>query len=191
MIMKNKNNGNEVDGWKPNASAPLWDEESECEPKGPFFRDLEIEHIKQIGPSCVPTTLAMLARSTGADVGPDDFKEIINSQSPHTWSKALQSYGLQLAYCNHDLRRLRYIVDELVAHDDLFLLCFYSVDPPSDPDENGKLCTAHIVTLHRDKIIDTAKSHLCGVSLASQYPRLERQTKRIFRVVPAGYPRRV
>ena len=191
MIMKNKNNENVADEWKPNASAPLWDEESECEPKGPFFRDLEIEHIKQIGPSCVPTTLAMLARSTGADVGPDDFKEIINSQSPHTWSKALHPYGLQLAYCNHDLRRLRYIVDELVAHDDLFLLCFYSVDPPSDPDENGKLCTAHIVTLHRDKIIDTAKSHLCGVSLASQYPRLERQTKRIFRVVPAGYPRRV
>ena len=48
--------------WKPNASAPLWDEESENEPKGPFFRDLEINHIKQIGPSCVPTTLAMLAR---------------------------------------------------------------------------------------------------------------------------------
>ena len=89
------------------------------------------------------------------------------------------------------MRRLSYIVDELVGHDDLFLLCFYSVDPPSDPDENGKLCTAHIVTLHRDKIIDTAKGAPYGVSLASQYPRLRRQSKRIFRVVPVGHPRRV
>ena len=191
MVMKERNNDNAVCDWKPNASAPLWDEESEIEPKGPFFTDLELKHIKQVGPSCVPTTLAMLARSTGAEVGPDDFKRIINSQSPHTWSNALQPYGLQLAYCNHDLRRLSYIVDELVGHDDLFLLCFYSVDPPSDPDENGKLCTAHIVTLHRDKIIDTAKGVPYGVSLASQYPRLRRQSKRIFRVVPVGHPRRV
>jgi|TARA_B100001559_G_C16482882_1_gene614630 hypothetical protein len=191
MVIKEKKNKDVAYEWKPNASAPLWDEESGSEPRGPFFRDLEIEHIKQIGPSCVPTTLAMLARSTGADVSPDDFKKIINSQSPHTWSNALQPYGLQLAYCNHDLRRLSYIVDELVEHDDLFLLCFYSVDPPSDPDENGKLCTAHIVTLHRDKIIDTAKVAPYGVSLASQYPRLRRQSKRIFRVVPVGHPRRV
>ena len=128
----------------------------------------------------------MLARSTGADVSPDDFKEIINSQSPHTWSNVLQPYGFQLAYCNHDLRRLSYSIDELIEHDDLFLLCFYSVDPPSDPDANGKLCTAHIVTLHRDKIIDTAKSAPLGVSLANQYARLSRQTKRIFRVVVLG-----
>ena len=180
-----------ISNWKPNANAPLWDEESNSEPRGPFFQELDIKHIKQIGPSCVPTTLAMLARSTGADVGPDDFKGIINSQSPHTWSNSLHQYGLQLAYCNQDLRGLEYYIDELVEHDDLFLLCFYSVDPPSDPDINGKLCTAHIVTLHRDKIIDTAKSGSFGVSIAEDYPRLSRQTKRIFRVVPFGHPRRV
>tara|TARA_A200000159_G_scaffold148572_1_gene156415 strand:+ start:1341 stop:1886 length:546 start_codon:yes stop_codon:yes gene_type:complete len=177
--------------WKPNSSAPLWDKELADEPLGPFFNEISLEHIPQIGPSCVPTTLAMIARSTGADVGPDDFKPIINSQSPYSWSRALEPYGLQLAYCNQDLRRLVHYVDELVEHDDLFLVCFYSTDPPSDPDCNGKLCTAHIVTLHRDKIIDTAKKGALGVTRATEYPRLSRQTKRIFRVVPFGHPRRV
>ena len=65
--------------WKPNSSAPLWDKELADEPLGPFFNEISLEHIPQIGPSCVPTTLAMIARSTGADVGPDDFKPIINS----------------------------------------------------------------------------------------------------------------
>ena len=57
MVMKERNN-DAVKNWKPNASAPLWDEESENEPKGPFFTDLDIKHIKQVGPSCVPTTLS-------------------------------------------------------------------------------------------------------------------------------------
>ena len=119
--------------WKPNASAPLWDAADEDEPEGPFFDDLELEHIRQTGPTCVPTTLAMLARATGADVGPEDFMPIINSQSPHSWSKALAPYGMQLAYCNNDLRRLEYYIDELIEHDDLFLLCFYSHDPHMSP----------------------------------------------------------
>ena len=157
--------------------------------KGPFFEHLDLDHIRQVGPTCVPTTLAMLARSTGADVNPEDFMPIINSQSPHSWSKALEQYGMQLAYCNNDLRRLEYYIEELREHDDLFLLCFYSQDPPSDPDFNGKLCTAHIVTLHKDVIIDTAKSGFQGKIIAHNYPRLARQTKRIFRVVPVGHPR--
>ena len=37
MVMKERNN-DEVKDWKPNASAPLWDEESENEPKGPFLQ---------------------------------------------------------------------------------------------------------------------------------------------------------
>ena len=177
--------------WKPNPSAPLWDEETDSEPLGPFFRDIELQHTLQNGPTCVPTTLAMIARSAGANVGPDDFKPIINSQSPHSWSKALEPYGFQLAYCNQDLRRLDYYIDELIDYNDLFLVSFYSVDPPSDPDKNGKLCTAHIVTLHRDQIFDTAKRGSLGVSKAKHYSRLDRQTKRIFRVVPFGHPRRV
>ena len=37
MVMKERNNSDTIKNWKPNASAPLWDEESENEPKGPFF----------------------------------------------------------------------------------------------------------------------------------------------------------
>ncbi len=176
--------------WKPNASAPLWDSSREELGQNQFFSDLVIEHDKQVGPSCVATTLAMIAKATGADVKPSDFKKITNSQSPHSWSNALKPYGMQLAYCNHDLRRIGYYIDELVEHDDLFFLCFYSANPTSDPDKNGKLCTAHIVTLHKGTIYDTAKnSKDGGVILAADYARLERQTKRIFRVVPAGYSR--
>ena len=97
---------------------------------------------------------------------------------------------MHLEYCNHDLRRIEHYIDELVELNDLFFLSFYSVNPPSDPDGNGKLCTAHIVTMHNGTIYDTAKhSGSGGVVLANEYERLERQTKRIFRVVPLGHPR--
>ena len=176
--------------WRPNPNAPLWDEAVSNEAEGQFFADINLNHDRQIGPSCVATTLAMIARTTGAEVTVEEIKEVTNSQSPHTWSNALKPYGMQLAYCNNDLRRIEHYIDELVEHDDLFLLSFYSIDPPSDPDENGKLCNSHIVTLHKDTIYDTAKdSDSGGIIAAQDYARLERQTKRIFRVVPLGYPR--
>ena len=57
-------------------------------------------------------------------------------------------------------------------------MSFYSVDPPSDPDENGKLCTAHIITMHGSTFYDTAKSSdNGGVCDASDYSRLERQAR--------------
>jgi len=176
--------------WRPNPNAPLWDATVNNEAQDQFFADINLNHDRQIGPSCVATTLAMIVRTTGAEVTVEEIKEVTNSQSPHTWSNALKPYGMQLAYCNNDLRRIENYIDELVEHDDLFLLSFYSIDPPSDPDENGKLCTAHIVTLHKDTIYDTAKdSDSGGIIAAQDYARLERQTKRIFRVVPLGYPR--
>ena len=179
-----------MSNWKPNPTAPLWYQEESREPTGPFFHGLELQHTKQVGPSCVATTLSMVANATGASTTPEDFKAVTNSQAPHTWSEALKAYGLQLAYCNNDVRRLDYFVDELVAYDDLFFLCFYSEDPPSDPKPSGKLCTAHIITLHRDTIYDTAKFPSSGgVCQAHDYSRLERQTKRIFRVVPLYHPR--
>ena len=179
-----------MSAWKPNPSAPLWDAVVSNETQDQFFADINIQHDRQQGPSCVATTLAMIARTTGAEVTVDDIKRVTNSQSPHSWSNALKPYGMQLAYCNNDLRRIENYIDELVEHNDLFLLSFYSIDPPSDPDENGKLCTAHIVTMHKDTIYDTAKnSDSGGIIGAQDYARLERQTKRIFRVVPLGYPR--
>ena len=172
--------------WKPNPTAPIWHSET----KSKFFQDLVIKHTKQIGPSCVATTLSMLVNSMGYEATVEDFKAITNSQSPHTWCDALKNFGLQLAYCNVDLRRLDYYIDELISHDDLFLLSFYSGSPPYDPDVNGKLCTAHIVTLHKDTIYDTARhSSFGGVCLAKHYDRLDNPTKRVFRVVPLGHKR--
>ena len=69
--------------WRPNPSAPLWDASDPGDIDGPYFSDINVDHVKQIGPSCVATTLAMIARTTGANVNPDDFKKITNSQSPH------------------------------------------------------------------------------------------------------------
>jgi len=175
--------------WRPNASAPLW-HLSRGQQDETFFQDLKLEHLKQIGPSCVATTLCMVARATGADVTPEYFKARTNSQSPYSWSEALKPFGMQLAYCNHDQRRIEYIIEELKGINDLFFVSFYSIDPPSDPDENGKLCTAHIVTMSGSTIYDTAKNpNKGGVSDASDYSRLERQAKRIFRVVPLDHPR--
>ena len=76
-----------------------------------------------------------------------------------------QAYGLQLAYCNNDVRRLGYFVDELVAYDDLFFLCFYSEDLAFDPQSSGKLCTAHIITLHGDTISAILPSRLRWVEV--------------------------
>lgn len=179
-----------ITNWKPNPTAPLWYQSEDGEPTGPFFQTLNVEHVKQRGPSCVATTLSLIANARGATTTPEDFKAVTNSQAPHTWSQALKPYGMQLAYCNTDLRRLEYFIEELVEEDDLFLLSFYSHDPPSDPQPSGKLVTAHIVTLHRDTVYDTAKdADAGGVVKAVDYARLERQTKRIFRVVPLYHPR--
>jgi hypothetical protein len=132
----------------------------------------------------------MVANAVGGTTTPKDFKHITNSQAPYTWSEALKPFGLQLAYCNNDVRRLSYFIDELIELNDLFFLCFYSVDPPSDPEDSGKLCTAHIITMHQDTIYDTAQHPLFGgVCHAKHYSRLDRQTKRIFRVVPLNHQR--
>ena len=67
--------------WRPNPTAPLWYADHHHEPQGPFFNDLELEHVKQVGPSCVATTLSMVANATGANTTPDDFKAVTNSQA--------------------------------------------------------------------------------------------------------------
>jgi len=79
---------------------------------------------------------------------------------------------------------------ELVALDDLFTLSYYTTNDPNailgEPNNSGWLTDSHIVVLHRSKILDPksgketeAFDHECN-----QY-----HTKRIFRVVPAEYPR--
>ena len=175
--------------WKPDASAPLW-HLSKDENHTSFFDDLQLKHLRQIGPSCVATTLCMVAKATGADVTPEYFKARTNSQSPYSWSEALKPFGMQLAYCNHDQRRIEYIIDELKQLNDLFFVSFYSVDPPSDPDENGKLCTAHIITMHGSTFYDTAKSSdnggVCDAVIIRDLKDKQRESSELFRSAIRG-----
>ena len=150
-----------------------------------FFRDKKIVPIKQVGPHCVSTVLAMLTGQT-----PEYFQGRINTQDPISWSDALKEFGMKLAYCPCDIRKLKFYMKELVELDDLFLLSYYTPKDPTvllrDPDSRGWLAGSHVVILHRDKIINpqtgritNALSHRCN----------KRHTKRIFRVVPKDYHR--
>ena len=156
-------------------------------PSDRFFRDRELRPVSQDGPQCVATSLAIL---TGAD--PADFVGKVNTQDPASWSEALAPYGMQLAYCPTDARKLEFYLPELLELDDLFTLSYYTPEDPKeilrDPDERGWICGSHIVVLHRGQILDPsggtvtdALDHGCG----------GRHTKRIFRVVPTDCSRRL
>lgn len=153
---------------------------------GPFFRERTIRHRRQSGTTCVSTSLALL---TGCE--PEAFQGgRVNTQDPVSWSDALAPDAMKLAYCPTDLRRLEHYRQELLAFDDLFLLCYYSPDDPceivAEPDERGWVCSSHVVTLHRDVIHDTKYD----VPVHSdEWHCWSKFTKRIFRVVPLDHPR--
>jgi hypothetical protein len=149
-----------------------------------YFADRVFRPLRQSGPHCVSTALAVLTGAT-----PESFQGVINTQDPVSWSDALRPYGLKLAYCPFDVRKLRFYLDELIKLDDLFLLSYYSCPGRqmlADPDDQGWVCSSHVVILHRDQIIDTAlgamvaaTDHCCG----------DYHTKRILRVLPADHAR--
>ncbi|GIV18998.1 MAG: hypothetical protein KatS3mg023_0749 [Armatimonadota bacterium] len=163
-----------------NRSCGLWTNTEEH-----FYRDKVIHPIRQQGPRCVATTLAMLTATE-----PERFyPPVINTQDPVSWSEALRPFGMKLAYCPADVRKLRFYMDELVGYDDLFLLCYYTASGEeilSDPDETGWVCGSHVVILHRDRIIDPASG---TVQPAREHVCNHCHTKRIFRVVPSEHPR--
>ncbi|GBC94983.1 hypothetical protein HRbin16_00769 [bacterium HR16] len=163
-----------------NRSCRLWMNSEER-----FYSDKEIRPIRQQGPRCVATTLAML---TGEE--PERFyPPVVNTQDPVSWSEALRPFGMKLGYCPTDVRKLRFYMEELVGYDDLFLLCYYTSSGEeilSDPDETGWVCGSHVVILHRDKIIDPASGK---VFPAYEHPCNDSHTKRVFRVIPVWHPR--
>jgi len=152
-----------------------------------FFDKITIKHIRQSGPTCVATVLAMLTNKK-----PEDFIDKINTQNPVSWSLALSEYGMKLAYCPTDVRKLKFYMDELISLNDLFLLCYYTPNDGSDilkdPDEKGWICGSHVVILHKDKIFDP-NANREKITDAKNHPCNNKHTKRIFRVVPADYPR--
>jgi hypothetical protein len=150
-----------------------------------YFRELVIQPLRQRGPTCVSTCLAML---TGKR--PEDFQGNINTQDPVSWSAALQQYGMKLAYCPHDVRKLKFYIDELIALDDLFALSFYTTLDPAellaDADSTGFVTQSHFILLHRDKIYDSQKFQYVPVR---EHRCVNYHTKRIFRVLPVTHAR--
>ena len=156
-------------------SSRLWDCEDES-----FFRDRKLKPLRQQGPHCIATTLAILTNST-----PEDFQGSINTQNPVSWSKALRPWNMKLAYCPTDVRRVAFYVPELVRLDDLFTISYYltrdSGNILADPNEQGWVCSSHVVVLHRSHVFDPAS----GTSIDALAHHLNNcHTKRIFRVVP-------
>lgn len=150
-----------------------------------FFQDAELIPLMQTGPHCVSTVLGILTCNR-----PQVFQGNINTQDPYSWSIALKKYGMKLAYCPADVRKIKFYMQELMELDDLFTLSYYTSNDKNvvlgDPSDHGWICSSHIVVLHRDKIIDpqtgienNAKDHGCN----------NFHTKRIFRVVPLDYGR--
>lgn len=150
-----------------------------------YFRELKIEPLRQRGPTCVSNCLAMI---TGQKA--EDFQGNINTQDPVSWSAVLQPYGMKLAYCPHDARKMKFYIEQLIALDDLFAVSFYTSNDPvdilKDPDGTGFVTQSHLVVLHRDKIYDSAGY---GCMPARTHRCLEHHTKRIFRVLPATHAR--
>jgi hypothetical protein len=146
---------------------------------------LEISAQKQIGPQCVSTSLAILC-----GVEPEIFQGKVNTQDPLSWSDHLKPYGMKLAYCPTDARKIQFYIPELVELDDLFTLSYYTTSDQSailaDPDASGWITESHIVILHRDRIYDPA-SGIEGP--AEEHHCNSYHTKRIFRVVPKEFPR--
>lgn len=164
-----------------NTASQLWSDSNES-----FFTRRPVIPLEQDGPHCVSTVLAMLSNEP-----PERFQGVVNTQDPSSWSESLLKYGLKLAYCPTDLRKVRFYLPELEALNDLFTISYYTPhDPESifqDPrEEDGWVCGSHIVILQGADIIDPAT----GVrSPAATHRCMERYTKRVFRVVPAGHPR--
>lgn len=145
-----------------------------------FFRNRVFYPQQQHGPHCVSTALAIL---TGTE--PSHFDGRINTQDPRSWSAQLTPWGMQLAYCPTDVRKLKFYLEELLDLDDLFTLSYYTSHSAeeilADPDPSGWVCGSHIVVLHRDKIIDPASGK---VIYAWGHACMGFHTKRIFRVTP-------
>ena len=154
-------------------------------PDGRFFPDLTIRHRRQVGGSCVSTCLSLLS---GED--PELIRHQVNTQDPVSWSAYLRPYGMKLAYCPTDLRRLKHYVPELLALDDLFAIGTYSPEEPreigAEPDDEGWICSSHLVLLHRGTVHDTRFEQPCELV---RYRDRNRYVKRLFRVVPAGSAR--
>jgi hypothetical protein len=151
-----------------------------------YFRNRAIQPIEQDDSHCVSTVLAMLSGET-----PERFQGVVNTQDPVSWSESLKEYGLKLAYCASDNRKVKFYLPELVELNDVFTISYFTPTEPADVlrdprPSDGWVCGSHIVILQGEDIIDPARGDRVR---AVEHRGMERFTKRIFRVVPANHPR--
>jgi len=157
-----------------NKNCALW-----SGPQEQFFSTKQITHVSQESGRCVSACLAMLS---GADK--KSFPSRINTQDPCSWSTVLQEYGMKLAFCSHDVRKVQFYAKELIELNDLFTISYYLGDPLRDPDEEGWVTGSHIVILKGDMIYDPSlgkAEHILSHNCMNSH------TKRIFRLVPANF----
>jgi hypothetical protein len=64
-----------------------------------FFRDRELRVIRQTGPHCVSTSLAILTGAT-----PEEFQGVVNTQDPTSWSDKIRNgdYNLRIVLRTHE-----------------------------------------------------------------------------------------
>jgi len=133
----------------------------------------------------VSTVLAILTRAA-----PEEFQGCVNTQDPVSWSDALRPFGMKLAFCPTDVRKVKFYVPELLALNDLFTVSYFTTGDPQeileDPGGDGWVCHSHVVVVHCDSVLDPATGELGALEV---FPRVECHTKRIFRVVPVEHPR--
>jgi len=174
-----------------------WGEYEELKTNGMRYVNPETQFThrrQQEGGTCLSTCLAIL--TTGLNGGERHYndEEIIeeirlkvNTGAPRTWSEFLhRNTGYRLAYCNTDHRQLNNYKSELIIHDDLFLVSWYSKghEQKFEPNEHGSIGSSHVVIWWKDQIIDTNKDKTMHYQeYFKQTSNDKRAVKRIFRIV--------
>lgn len=127
---------------------PLWPDNSQS-----FFPSLQLHSAPVPGTFSIASIIASL---TGGDL--EVIMDKIGANHPVSWSRVLEDYGMKLAYCPTDIRRVIHYLDELVALNDVFILTYYTPERPSrilsEPDNLGWICGMHSVLVLRDMVYD-------------------------------------
>jgi hypothetical protein len=96
---------------------PLWPDTTER-----FFASLHLHSAPIPGTFSIASIIASL---TGGDL--EQIMDRVEANDPLSWSLVLQEYGMKLAYCPTDVRRMIHYLEELVALNDIFILTQLSV----------------------------------------------------------------
>ena len=159
---------------------PLWPDSSQR-----FFPSLQLNSSPVPGTFSIASIISSL---TGADL--ETIMDQVEANDPLSWSLVLSEFGMKLAYCPTDVRRVIHYLDELVKLNDVFIVSFYTPERPprilAEPDNLGWVCGMHSVLILRDMVYDPYLD--VRQSIYAHHSR-HFHTKSIFRVVSADCER--